>query len=112
MAEPDCSGNTKKRKKKKEEEKVKKKRQLSKIDLDQFSLVNGSLKVYDFVSGRRLLINDSISVRVDDVELELNKMQHFADAFSCSDFFVDSYRSELTPLKGYYEFGLACCFVW
>ncbi len=105
LVEPDFSLYTKKRIKK-EKEKEKKKRQLSQIDLEQFSLVNGSLKVYDFVSGRRLLINDSISIRVDDIELELNKMQHFADAFSCSDFFVDSYRSELTPLKGFYEFGL------
>lgn len=106
LVEPDFSLYAKKRRPKKEKEKSEDKRPLSEVEIDVFNLVNGTLKIYDFESKKRLLINDSISIRLDDVSLHLNKMNQFADAFECSDFFVDSYRSELTPLTGFYEFGL------
>lgn len=106
LVEPDFSLCSKLRKKKKKKKKENNKRQLSEIELDLFKIVNGSVKVFDFESKKRILKNDSINVQVDGILLHLNKMRNFIDAFECSDFYVDSYRSEFTPLVGFYEFGL------
>lgn len=105
LVKPDFSFYSK-HKKRVDEEKSEKRRALSQMNLGQFSLINGRLEIYDFETKKRLLINDSITVRVDDIEMDLNRLDDFGNSFEISDFYVESFRSELTPIKGFYEFGL------
>ncbi|MCB0477308.1 MAG: hypothetical protein KDC84_04050 [Crocinitomicaceae bacterium] len=104
LVEPDFSLFAKG--KKKEEKKEKKKKQLSKIELGRFSLVDGRLSIIDYKTQHRILYHDIVNVEVDQIKLDLNKMDNFIDGFKYEDFSVESIGSEFTPLKGFYEFGI------
>ncbi|MEZ4938987.1 MAG: hypothetical protein R2799_15470 [Crocinitomicaceae bacterium] len=104
LVHPDCILFSKG--KKREQSKKEKKRQLSVIELEQFSLVNGKLAIYDFATKERILYNDALSAQVNWIKLDLNKMDNFIDGFQYEDFIVNSWDAELTPLKGFYEFEI------
>jgi hypothetical protein len=79
---------------------------LTHLAVNEFSLVEGRLQIFDFDAKKRILINDSINIRIDQVGLDLNKLDKFTDAFQCEDFYVDAYKSHLTPVQGLYQFSL------